>query len=379
MTAKLRTLKVPPLALDREYKSIGRAVENRVKKVLASGAYILSGEVSAFQNAFAKWTGAPYAVAVASGTDALYLALVAVGVEPGDEVITTPFTYFATAGAIARSGAKPVFVDIDPATFNMDTKKVEGKITPKTKAILPVHLYGQCAEMETLQALAKKHGLALVEDAAQAHGASYRSRKAGAFGDAGCFSFYPTKNLGAYGDGGLITVRDEPLYQRLLTLRVHGSLPHNKYFHEDWGANSRMDEVQAAILNVKLPYLDEWTRKRQAIAAFYDRELEGERDWLQIPLAAKPCGHVYHQYTVRAERRDALKQFLGERGIITSVYYPYPLHLLPPLKVFGYKPGDFPEAERAAEEVLSLPCFPQMTKKEMTHVVRSIRDFKASS
>jgi len=372
-------MSVPPLALDREYAEIGKMIEKRVKKVLSSGSYILGEEVSDFQRSFAKWIGAPYAVGVASGTDALFLALAAIGVGPGDEVITTPFTYFATAGAIHRTGAKPVFADINATTYNLDPRRVEERITPKTKAILPVHLYGQCADMEGLQAVAKGRNLPLVEDAAQAHGARFRDRMAGNIGTLGCFSFYPTKNLGAYGDAGVITVQNEALAKRLFSLRVHGASAENRYFHEDWGTNSRLDEVQAAILNVKLEFLDEGIKKRRKIARFYDEELESEGDWLGTPAVAKPCRHVYHQYTIRTSRRDALKKFLSEKGIVTSVYYPYPLHVLPPLQHFGYKPGDFPEAERASEEVLSLPCFPQMTSKETAYVVESIRAFGKSS
>jgi dTDP-4-amino-4,6-dideoxygalactose transaminase len=375
MSTTVKKMNVPPLALDREYQEVGSEMEKRVAKVLASGYYILGEEVSVFQKAFAQWVGAPYAVGLASGSDALYLALQALGIGPGDEVITTPFTYFATVGAIVRLGAKPVFADIDPRTYALDAEKAEKKITKKTKALLPVHLYGQCADMKEFLALAKKQDLALVEDAAQAHGAEYQNQKAGSFGDAGCFSFYPTKNLGAYGDAGALTVKDEELHRHLLSLRVHGSLPDDKYFHQEWGANSRLDEIQAAVLNVKLPHLDEWTEKRRQVAYFYDAELESEEEWLEAPLEAEGRRHVYHQYVVRTSERNELKKFLNEKGIAATAYYPYPLHELPPLKQFGYKPGDFPDAERASEEVLALPCFPQMTKDEMGYVVEMIRAF----
>jgi dTDP-4-amino-4,6-dideoxygalactose transaminase len=278
--------------------------------------------------------------------------------------------------AIVRAGARPLFVDIEPETYLMNVAQIEKKITSKTRAILPVHLYGQSVDMAPLMKLAEKYKLAVVEDVAQAHGATHQGKKAGSFGEAGCFSFYPTKNLGAYGDGGAITLQDEKLYRRLLELRVHGTPPTDKYFHQEFAANSRLDEIQAAILDVKLPHLAGWIAKRQKIAAAYQEAFREEKSWLKTPVTAEGCNHVYHQYTVRTSKRDALKEFLTAQGIAVSVYYPHPIHLLPPLKPYGYKAGDFPETERAAREALSLPCFPQMTEGDLYYTIQQVKAFR---
>jgi dTDP-4-amino-4,6-dideoxygalactose transaminase len=369
-------MKVPLLSTTREYEEIAAEIKTCVEKVLKSGQYILADEVQKFEEAFAARIGSSYAVGVGSGTDALILSLRTLGIEAGDEVITSPFTYFATAEAIVIAGAKPVFADIDPKTFNVNPSKIKEKITPKTKAIIPVHLYGQCAQMDEILQIARKHGLAVIEDAAQAHGACFRTQNAGCFGDTGCFSFYPTKNLGTAGDGGLITFNDTKLKNRLLSLRAHGASLKDRYFHEEFGFNSRLDELQAAVLNAKLSHLDKWNEKRQKIAAGYTKAIGQKSNKIKPPFVGKDHDHVFHQYVVRTPYRDKLASYLSEKGISSAVFYKNPLHLLPPLKQFGCKKGDFPEAEKAANEVLSLPCFPQMTDREVEYVIETILAFK---
>lgn len=383
---------VPMLNLRQQYDRIGTEVLEAIRRVCESQHYILGAEVEAFESEIAHFCGAKEAVGCASGTDALWLAIAAVGIGAGDHVLTTPFSFFASASAIVRAGARPVFADIDPSTFNLDAKQVESFLRSRPRsnlrAILPVHLYGQCANMDELQRLAEEFGLPLIEDAAQAIGAEYRSgsgqvRRAGALGSAAAFSFYPTKNLSAYGDAGLVTTNHPEIAAHMRRLRNHGSP--RRYLHEEFGWNSRLDAIQAAVLRVKMNYLEEWNDGRRARAASYDRMFEEagllSRDAtessgpVQIPLLSPQAGHVFHQYVIRAYRRDELRDFLTARGIGTEIYYPIPLHLQPCFVYLGYREGDFPEAERAAKEVLALPIFPELTEEEQRSVVSSIADF----
>jgi dTDP-4-amino-4,6-dideoxygalactose transaminase len=310
-------------------------------------------------------------VGVASGTDALRLALAAVGVSPGNEVITTPFTFIATANTISRCKATPVFVDIDPTTYNLDINLLEAAVTERTKAIVPVHLYGHSVEMDGVMAVARKHGLAVVEDCAQAIGARYRGRRVGSFGNAGCLSFFPSKNLGAYGDGGMVVTNDTGVADGVDLLRRHGS--RKKYFAEVVGHNSRLDTLQAAILNVKLKYLDSWNESRRRAAVVYSQLLYGAD--VVSPSSAPHVEHVFHQYTIRAKRRDKLAEHLKKAGVETMIYYPTPLHLQPVYAHLGHKSGSFPESERACEEVLSLPIFPELTDSQIGRIAVEIRRF----
>ena len=377
------------LDLQRQYEQVRAEVLAAVGRVCASQHYILGPEVEAFERELAEFCGARDGVGCASGTDALWLALAAAGVEPGDQVLTTPFSFFASASAIVRAGARPVFADIDPLTFNLDPAGVEAFLRSgprdKLRALLPVHLYGQCADMNSLQQLADEFHLPLIEDAAQAIGARLGKRKAGSMGVCAAFSFYPTKNLSAYGDAGLVTTSDAAMAKHMRQLRNHGSP--QRYIHEEFGWNSRLDAMQAAILRVKLKYVDAWNEGRRQRAAHYD-ELFAEGGLtasaggpsenpapIQLPHTAATAHHVFHQYVVRAYRREELREFLAARKIGTEVYYPIPLHLQPCFVYLGYREGDFPEAERAAKEVLALPMFPELTEEEQRRVVESIADF----
>lgn len=381
---------VPMVDLERQYAAIRTQVLAAVERVCASQRFILGEELAAFEREVAAFTGAAAAVGCASGTDALWLALQVVGVGPGDEVITTPLTFIATASAIVRAGARPVLVDIHPGTLNLNPELVERRITEgrsaRLKAILPVHLYGQCADMDSFERLAREHRLAVIEDAAQAFGAGWRGKRAGSLGAAAAFSFYPTKNLGGYGDGGCVTIRDPALAERLRSLRHHGS--RERYYHDQLGWNSRLDELQAAILRVKLGHVEEWNNRRREHAQLYDRlfqeaglpaapgaaaPLEGHP--VELPHTAAQAHHVYHQYAIRTSRRDQLRQFLSQRGVGAEVYYPVPLHLQKALAYLGHRPGDFPEAERAADHLLALPIFPEITEDEQRRVVDSIAAF----
>jgi dTDP-4-amino-4,6-dideoxygalactose transaminase len=372
------------LDLARQYAQIREEILAAIERVCSSQHFILGAEVEALEREIAAFTGAAYAVGCASGTDALWLALLAVGVQPGDSVITTAFSFFASASAIVRAGARPVLLDVDPHTLNLDSARVEahlraGKST-RLRALLPVHLYGQCADMDTFSRLAVEFELAIVEDAAQAIGASWRERRAGNLGAAAAFSFYPTKNLSAYGEAGMVTTNDPTFAAHMRRLRTHGSP--RRYLHEEFGWNCRLDAIQAAILRVKLPYAEKWNQQRRERAATYDRLLT--QSGLASPTAdspVRPLGttphahHVYHQYVVRAQRRDDLRQFLAERNIGTEVYYPIPIHLQPVFAYLGYREGDLPESERAAREVLALPMFPELTEDEQRWVVENISDF----
>ena len=374
---------VPLLDLTRQYASIRDEVMAAIERVCASQHFILGEEVAALEREIASYAGASEAVACASGTDALWLSLLALNVGPGDEVVTTPFSFFASASAIVRAGARPVFVDIDPLTFNLDPAKLERKFAAypptKVKAIIPVHLYGQVAEPDAFERIATAHNLALVEDAAQAFGAAWRGKRAGSLGTAAAFSFYPTKNLSAFGDGGCIATSDPKLAERLRHLRNHGSA--RRYFHEELGWNSRLDAVQAAVLRVKLKHVDRWNSQRAERADSYDRlfthaGLAGGEDLpIRTPHRARDARHIFHQYVVRAQRRDALRAALAERGIATEIYYPLPLHLQNAFGYLGYSAGDFPEAERAAAEVLALPMFPELREDEQRAVVEAIAEF----
>jgi len=344
-------------------------------EVTGTGHFILGKNVKKLEEEIARYLGVRYGVGVASGSDALFLALLACGVKPGDEVITTAFTFFATAGSIARAGAVPVFVDIDPATYNLDVSQVESKITPQTRAVIPVHLYGQPADMEILMEVACKYGLAVVEDAAQAIGSAYGGRKAGSFGRAGCLSFFPTKNLGGFGDGGMVVTDDPDVAEKVRMLRVHGA--GKKYYHECLGYNSRLDELQAAFLRVRFPHLEAWTDARRERAVRYG-ELFRQKGLDQVvkePYVAPGCLHVFNQYTVRAPFRDELRAFLAAHGVGTAVYYPIPMHLQPAFAYLNYRRGAFPEVERASAEVISLPLYPELTAQEQECVAGLIKKF----
>jgi len=364
-------MKVPLIDLTRQYRAIEAEVKAAVEEVFASQHFILGPKVRELEEKIAAYCGTRYAVSCASGTDALLLSLMALGIRPGDEVITTPFTFFATAGSISRLGAVPVFVDTDADTYNIDPDLIESEITDRTKAIIPVHLYGQCADMDWINDIAARRKLAVIEDAAQAIGALYNGRKAGSLGTLGAFSFFPTKNLGGCGDGGVITTNDKALYELISVLRVHGSEP--KYYHKYIGINSRLDALQAAVLLVKLPYLDKWNDARRANAAHYDQLLGGLP--VGAPVEAANCRHIYNQYTVRVADRDKLVASLKERGVATEIYYPVPLHRQECYRDLGYEEGSLPVAEEAAREVVSLPIFPELSADEREYVARSISDF----
>lgn len=363
--------------LERQYKSIKKSIGRAIKNTLEGGSFILGKNGEKLEAEIAKSVSTKFAAGLNSGTDALFLSLKAIGIKKGDEIITTPFSFVATAETIIAAGGKPVFVDINPRTFNIDPKKIEQAITKKTKAIIPVHLYGQMANMRAILKIAKKHKLIVIEDAAQAVGskqlvAGKKRLSAGSAGDIACFSFFPTKNLGAYGDGGMITTNNEKVSEKIKMLRNHGS--REKYQHEFLGYSSRLDELQAAILLAKLPYLKKWNEARRKIATYYTHELSGLKE-LITPLTEDGSYHIFHQYTLRTPRRDELRAFLGARHIPTSVHYPLPLHLQPALKYLGYKTHDFPESEKAAKEVLSLPLYPELREKELKEIVQTIKNF----
>lgn len=368
--------KIKFLDLVGQYKSIKKEIDGAIKKVLDSGYFIGGKEVEKFENEIAKLSGTKYAIALNSGTDALFLSLKALGVGPGDEVITTPFTFIATAEVIADLGAKPIFVDIQPNTFNIDPSKIKKKLTKKTKAILPVHLFGQITDMTEIMKIARKYKLRVIEDAAQAIGAVYEGKKAGAIGDAGCFSFYPTKNLGAYGDGGMLTTNNKKMAEKIRLLRNHGSSPKEKYLNLVFGSNSRLDAIQAAILRVKLKHLKRWSQRRLEKAIYYTAFLSKISD-IVPPHIAPHRSHIFHQYTIRVKggKRDKLKKYLKERGIPVMVYYPLSLHLQPAFKYLKYKKGDFPEAEKASREVLSIPIYPELSQKEQNFIIKKIKEF----
>jgi dTDP-4-amino-4,6-dideoxygalactose transaminase len=375
---------IPLLDLHRQYQPIRKETLAAVERVCSSQQFVLGAEVEALEREIAAFTGAAAAVGCASGTDALWLALLATGVQAGDAVITTAFSFFASASAIVRAGARPVLVDVDPDTLNVDPERVKSRLRAggsyKIRALLPVHLYGQCADMDALRQIADEFHLPIIEDAAQAIGAKWRDENAGSLGASAAFSFYPTKNLSAYGDAGLVTTRDLSMAEHMRNLRNHGSP--RRYYHEEVGWNCRMDAIQAAILRVKLPHIETWNQERRQRATNYNRLLAeaglvSKRNDSPIKqLSTSPHAfHVFHQYVIRAHRRNELRKFLSDRKIGTEVYYPIPLHLQPCFAYLGYSAGDLPESERAAREVLALPMFPELTEAEQNCVVESMAEF----
>ncbi len=365
---------IPILDLKLQYQLLKVALDAAMQETAAAGRYILGPHVKALESELAAYSGSRNGTGVGNGTDALHLALRALRIGPGDEVITTPFTFIATSEAIGMVGAKPVFVDVDPVTFNLDASLIEAAITPRTRAILPVHLYGRPCDMTTIMGVARARGLFVVEDCAQALGATYDGRRVGSIGDAGCFSFFPSKNLGCFGDGGMVVADDDSVFERVEMLRRHGG--RQKYRHSELGLNSRLDELQAAVLRVKLPHLEGWNAARRRIAARYDAllaEVPGvvtPRDRPRAGGASSVC--VFHQYTIRVGDRDGVRAALYDSGVETMVYYPVPLHLQEVHRDLGHGPGSFPNAERAAEECLSLPMFPELTVAQQDQVVSSL-------
>lgn len=372
---------VPLCDLNAQYRNIQTEVEDAVLNVMRSGQVILGPEVEALEHEVASYCGAKHAVGCASGTDALSLALHGLQIGPGDEVIMPPFTFFATAGCVLRCGATPVFADIDPLTYNIDPNEVAVKITPRTKAIMPVHLYGQCADMDPLWKMAEEHGLAIIEDAAQAIGAEYRGQKAGTLGGVACFSFYPSKNLGAYGDAGLVTTNDPVWAARMKALRVHGMEP--KYYHKLLGWNARIDAIQAAILRVKFRHLEKWTAARQGAADRYDALIEATQlnRLVQYPVRMPNRRHVFNQYVLRvpAGDRDAMVQHLKQNGVACEIYYPVPLHLQECIRHLGYRPGDYPISEEACRSVLALPMYPEITAAQQQRVIDVCASYRSKA
>ena len=385
-------MKVPLLDLKLQYAPLAAEIQQAIARVCDSQYFILGPAVKELETAVAAYSGCRFGIGVSSGTDALLLALMALGIGPGDAVITSPFTFFATAGTIARTGARPLFCDIDPVTFNLAPAALEACLTrdcerrgaelihrasgARVRGLMPVHLYGQLADMAALSALAAQYNLRVIEDAAQAIGAEDAShRRAGSFGDVGCLSFFPTKNLGAFGDAGMCVANDSAIAERMDILRVHGGKP--KYYHSFIGGNFRIDELQAVVLNIKLRHLDEWTAGRQRNAAWYDGAFARARlaDALATPRAAPGARHIYNQYVIRVRRRDELRAHLAAAGIGTEIYYPVPLHLQQCFAYLGHRSGDFPESERAAAETLALPIFPELTEPQLQYVVDTITAF----
>ena len=386
-------MKVPLLDLKPQYQALKKELDEAVLRVAESQHFILGPEVEKMEGEFCEFLGCKYAIGVSSGTDALLLALMAIDLKPGDEVIVPTYSFFATAGVVSRMNAKPVFVDCDPVTFNIDPSLIEKNITAKTKAIIPVHLYGQCADMEPVMKLAKKHKLYVIEDGAQAISAQYKDGKiAGTIGDIGCYSFFPSKNLGCFGDGGLVVTNDEKLAHSLKIKRVHGGKP--KYHHKVIGGNFRLDALQAAVIRVKLPYLNYWSESRRKNAETYNQlfieaELAEEpgrtefdsKNFVLLPeakyknLKGLTNYHIYNQYIIRVEKRDVLRQFLTDSGISTEIYYPIPFHLQECFSDLRYKKDKFPVAEKAAETSIALPIYPELTKEQIAYIVDKIREF----
>ncbi|MBI3355082.1 MAG: DegT/DnrJ/EryC1/StrS family aminotransferase [Nitrospirae bacterium] len=362
-------MKIQMVDLKAQYHSIEGEIDARIKEIINGAHFIMGSNVSEFEKEAAGYHNIKHAVAVASGTDALHLALLACGIGKGDEVITTPFTFIATAEAITYTGARPVFVDIDLQTYNIDIKKIEKTITKKTKAILPVHLFGLPADMEKIKELAAEYKLKIIEDCAQSFGAEYKGKKTGAIGDAGCFSFFPSKNLGCYGDGGMVVTNDDNMAEKIRMLRNHGQKV--RYYHSIIGYNSRLDEIQAGILRVKLKRIDEYNKKRRENAHLYTEKLKG----INIITPSEPEGyyHVFHQYSIRTSKRDSIQKGLTEAGIASAIYYPVPLHLQESYKDLGYKKGDFPVSEAIASDIISLPMYPELTEAQIDEVCKVIK------
>lgn len=367
-------MKIEMLDLSAQYSSIKEEVLTKLDEVMSSSQFILGQNVKTLESSIANYSNASHGIGVGNGSDAIHIALQAAGIKEGDEVITTSFTFFATGGAIVRAGATPVYVDIDPITFNIDPTKIEVAITDKTKAIIPVHLYGQMADMDGIKNIADKYNLVVIEDAAQAIGSSQNGNTVGKVGTAATYSFFPTKNLGAYGDAGMIVTNDDDLADKARVIRVHGSKP--KYYHHVLGYNSRLDEMQAAILNIKFPHLEEWSNNRRSHATLYTELLNKKlSEVIQTPVEKEGNHHVFHQYTLRVPKRDELQEFLKEQGIATMIYYPMPLHLQPVFKDLGYKEGDLPETEKAAKEAISLPMYPELPRDHQEYIVEKIVEF----
>jgi dTDP-4-amino-4,6-dideoxygalactose transaminase len=362
---------IPLVDLTAQYRSIKDEIDAAVRATLESGHFILGPAVSMFEGSIALYLGVAHAMGLASGTDALLLALRALDIGVSDEVIIPAYTFFATAGTVMSVGAKPVFVDIDPLTYEIDVTLVEAHITPRTKAIIPVHLYGHPADMDPILAIARSHGLKVIEDNAQAFAATYKGGKTGSLGDIGCLSFFPTKNLGAFGDGGMAVTNDPALAERIRMLRTHGWK--KKYYSEEVGYNSRLDALQAAILQAKLPHVAAWNQKRHELAQTYSKRLSELQ--ITVPVECDWATHVYHLYIIRTDRRNHLQSFLRENGIASEVYYPLPPHLSTPCTKLGYKEGDFPHAERASRETLALPLYPELTPEQQNEVIDVIRRF----
>ena len=368
-------MRVPLLDIPASYEIILQDVKKNIDQVIQSGRFVLGPIVEELEEKIATYCETKYAVGVSSGTDALLISLMAAGVGEGDEVITTPFTFFATAGSISRLGARPVFVDIESDTFNIDPSQIEKSITDKTRAIIPVHLYGQSANMNPILELAQRNNLVVIEDAAQAIGSEYEGRRTGSMGNYGCFSFFPTKNLGGFGDGGMVTMSSEADYNQIKALRVHGS--NLKYYHKLIGGNFRLDALQAGVVLAKLQYLDQWTEKRRKNAQTYNQlfKEKGIADQLILPLEVIPR-HVYNQYVIRVNNnRDELRSFLTENNIFTEIYYPLPLHLQDCFASLEYKKGAFPESEKAANDTIALPIFPELAKEQLVYVTEKINEF----
>ena len=378
----MNNIKIPLLDLKAQYAAIKPEIRQAVDEVFESQYFILGPKVKELERKIAVYSEADYAAGVSSGTDALLISLMALEIEPGDEIITTPFTFFSTAGVISRLNAIPKFVDIDPLTYNMDPEKIESTLTRRTRAIIPIHLFGQCADMDPILRIASKHHIPVIEDAAQSIGAQYKHKKAGSMGTLGIFSFFPSKNLGGAGDGGMVVARDSSLHDKLKILRVHGSRP--KYFHKIVGGNFRLDALQAAVLLVKLKYLDSWSEKRRKNASYYNKLFSEsgviKEGFIETPEEVyRDTGdqnhHIYNQYTIRAQSRDKLRTYLTEQGIGTSIYYPVPLHLQECYKDLGYLKGDFPESEKASESVLSLPVYPELAPSQQEYIMEKITEF----
>ena len=365
-------MKVPFLDLKIQYKQIEQEVIPMLTDAMSNAAFIGGPQVIGFETEFAEFCDSRYSVGVNSGTDALRFALMAVGVKPGDEVITVPNTFIATTEAISQVGAMPVFIDIDPKTYNMDTSAIKEKITKKTKAIVPVHLYGQPADMDPIMSIAKEYSISVIEDACQAHGATYKDKKAGSIGTVGCFSFYPGKNLGAYGEGGAVVTQDKEIAKKISMIRDHGQA--EKYFHEIEGYNGRLDAIQAGVLRIKLKRLKEWNKARRNNAKHYDTLLS-KVDGIIIPFEANSTQSVYHLYVILLDDRDKLQKYLMDKGIATGLHYPVPLHLQKAYSYMGYREGAFPVSENAAKRLLSLPMFPELSKEQIEYVCSSIKEF----
>jgi dTDP-4-amino-4,6-dideoxygalactose transaminase len=361
--------KIPMADLVGQYKKTRKEIDSAIKAVLESGQFIMGPDVKAFEQDMSAYLGAPHAISCNSGTDALQIALMAIGLKPGDEVVTSPFTFVATAEVIALLGGKPVFADIDPSTYCIDPNRLEKAITRKTKAIIPVHLYGQAADMDAINAIAKKRGIAVIEDACQAIGATYKERKVCTLSDIACLSFFPSKNLGAYGDGGMMVTSDEKLAQAMRMIRNHGSS--KRYHHEVLGVNSRLDTLQAAILRVRLNYLDSWSEARRDRAAMYT-ELFKDMP-VVTPVIAETNTHVFHQYSIRVKNRDAVRDALTQAGVDTAIHYPIPLHLQPAFRHFGKGEGQFPISEKTAKEIFSLPMFPELKEEDIHFIVDTVQ------